>query len=401
MKLELEQYQKIVRKQRDNITLVMKVTNKCHLNCKYCYHLHNATEDLNADMDINLFKESILKICPPFKSVNLHIHGGEPLTLPVETLEEIFKFVDNYREAVKDYQKVYPAIQTNLTLLTDEKKALLEKYSIQLSTSFDGYYNKETRNLDVEKSIDRLNNVDLPNKGVINVVTRETCGHFEEQMEIFDKIKNTTVMSNPVFPFCCPDESKLEPGQYADYVIKRFEYQLENDKNFSWDTLRYLSSVVNEGVGCDCFCSYCLNSIFTISPSGRIRGCDVRYEDIFFYGNIRDINNFNDIYNLEGYQKFEKATLEHVNRCSDCEYYKYCKGACFNRSVVINNDIISKDYYCYDIKLIIQYFIDFFKEYDNDPSKLPKRLQNLNRGLMKALNDSTHYDKEKRRTKNV
>lgn len=383
--MNYEEYSNYVRKDRANATVVLKVTNKCPLRCKYCYHFADKSLDVNKDMPIELVKEAILKLCPPYKQVHIHIHGGEPLSLPNEQLEEIFKFINDYKMAVKDYQSVFPAVQTNLLFFDDEKKELLKKYEIGLSTSFDGICSKETRNIDVEAYINKLNNVD--NKGVINVVTNETISHFDEQMETFDRLGNTTVMSNAVFPFCCPDESKLRPGEYADYIIKRFEYQLNNDKPFSFDTIRYFATVALNGKGVDCFCSLCLNSIFTVDVNGNIKGCDVRYEDIYQYGNISEINNVYDIFQLEGYQKFEKATFEVVDRCQKCEYFNYCHGGCFNR-VVVNANKLSKDFYCYDIKIMIDYFIKFFEKYDNKIENLPEKLR-------KTLSMSEKYAKEK------
>lgn len=394
--IAFEEYQKIVRRKRVNVTLVLKVTNKCPLNCTYCYHFHNNPEDMSQDMDIELFKEAILKIAPSFEQVNIHIHGGEPLSLPGEKLEELFKFVNDYREAVKDYQEVYPAVQTNLCFYDDEKAKLFEKYQIGLSTSFDGIYNEETRGVDIQNTIDKLNGIEK--KGIINVVTKEAIDQFDQQMETFGKLKDATVMSNAVFPYCCPDKSKLEPGDYANYVIKRFEYQLENNIKPSWDTLRYFNSVIHEGKGVDCFCSYCLNSIYTVNPSGRIQGCDVRHEDEYFFGNVKDICNHNDIFELEGYKRFEKITYDLMVRCSECDCYQYCKGGCFNRTMVNKDSSLSKDSYCYDIKMMINYFKDFFNKYDNDPNKLPSLLQGSKGVLLEECKDKKDfYEKEGKR----
>ena len=33
----IDDFRNIVREKRSNCTLVLKVTNVCHLNCKYCF----------------------------------------------------------------------------------------------------------------------------------------------------------------------------------------------------------------------------------------------------------------------------------------------------------------------------------------------------------------------------
>ena len=53
----IDDFRNIVREKRGNCTLVLKVTNVCHLNCKYCYHLYENTEDMTKKMDIETFKE--------------------------------------------------------------------------------------------------------------------------------------------------------------------------------------------------------------------------------------------------------------------------------------------------------------------------------------------------------
>lgn len=357
---------------RTRTTLVLKITNRCPQKCDYCYHLYNNSEDLNKEMDIKTLKEALLKIAPAFGSVDIHLHGGEPLTVNKEKLEEIFKFVSEYRESQKDKQKVCVAIQTNLLLLDEDHVKLFKKYNISVSTSYDGKITDEIRHYSHNDFLNKLDILD-GKCGIINVVTKKTIENSTEHIHDLAKQFESPVLCNPVFPFCCSPADRLEPGQYSKYIIERFEYMVENNIKPSWDVMRYFKPVV--GGPRDCFCDICLNSIFTITPSGNIKGCDVRNDKEWIYGNLSEINNVYDIYQLPGYVNFEKMYHKYYNSCKKCDYFKYCKGGCLNRVTLFDNQF-GKESYCYDIKILIQYFIDYYEKHNNNIDNLPEILKN-------------------------
>lgn len=362
-------YKSNVRLLKNNLTLVLKLTNDCNQKCSYCYHNYKNCEDMKENMKINILKQAILKIGDRAKNLFIHLHGGEPLLLDVETLKEYLDFIQDYMDSNKD-RFIECSIQTNLINLSEEKLNLLKNYNIQISTSFDGFTSIKTRNMEINDFINKFNESHA--NGFVNVITKENINKMDEHISYIETICNAP-MCNPVFPFCCPDELKLDPGDFSNFIIKRFEYQLKNNNIFSSDVLEYLEPIVTGKT--DCFTSICLNSIITITPQGNIKGCDVRNEKEFIYGNIKDINTLEDIFELPNYINLEKIYYERLKECSKYPCYKYCKGGCINRMCLIDNQL-AKDSYCYDIGIIIDYFEKFYSKYENNINKLPDKLKN-------------------------
>ena len=122
--------------------LVMKVTRDCNLRCKYCY-LKNKDNYKGEIIDFELFKVVIQRIIKDkLKSNNHHekfslvFHGGEPLLLDSEKFAIMLDYAQN--EFNKNSINYDFCVQTNLTLLDEEKALLMQKYNVHVGASFDG-----------------------------------------------------------------------------------------------------------------------------------------------------------------------------------------------------------------------------------------------------------------------
>lgn len=129
------------KKETPQIDAWLHITNKCNLNCTYCY-----IKKTNESMPIELAKLYIDKMVEACKSINngyisIRFAGGEPL-LEINLIKSLIAYIEfNYPEYKFQY-----GIITNGILLKDEKivKYLLEK-NISVAVSLDGmeeYHNK-------------------------------------------------------------------------------------------------------------------------------------------------------------------------------------------------------------------------------------------------------------------
>ncbi|MFW6008497.1 MAG: radical SAM protein [archaeon] len=369
---------------RSNITFVLKLTNMCDNNCKYCYHKHLMPDPSSSILDYDLYEEALHKVIPYYKSVALHHHGGEPLMLTAEQLGKYFEIATRVK---KQYNtSVDLCLQSNLLHLTKEKIDVINKYNVGFSTSYDSKafnFNREGKQSDWKEKYDFFKQYQIENNrgydiGFINIITKKTI---ENKDEVIKDIENndSLVMSNFMTNFCVRnDDVIVEPGKYYEFIKERFEYQVKNKKLLTPDTYRYLQVLYDKDMG-DCHCSHCLNSIHAMTPTGILKGCDMRNEDEFLYCNIKDLDNIKDLFKQEKYLKIEKATYDVYDRCKDCPYVDYCNAGCYNRSMPFYSDNgkynLSKDAYCYDLKKLFKYFIDYFKCYDNNVYKLPENVK--------------------------
>ena len=105
--------------------LVLWLTGRCNLKCKYCYAAHGPAKD----MDMDTFKKAVeLMGAYPFK---IQFAGGEPL-LNKPLLEEILDYLERERPDVSC------AIQTNGTLIDDSFARMVKRHRLAVGVSMDG-----------------------------------------------------------------------------------------------------------------------------------------------------------------------------------------------------------------------------------------------------------------------
>lgn len=373
----------------NKITFVVKLTNFCDSDCQYCYHKYKMPDDPKAKLDYNLFKESLQKVLnATTDGVSIHFHGGEPLSLSPYELEQYFIIANDIKN--NSNKRVTLCIQSNILHLNKEKLDLINKYGISLSTSYDSLSYCNNRCSDITEWQEKYNLYMTNQKethqkidylGLINVVTSDSIKEMDKIIEDIENLDGNNVMSNPAAAFSSKNDNIiLKPGEFAQFTIKRFEYQWKHNKKISTDTGRWLLPLLN--MRSTCHTSICLNSVLTLTPTGILKGCDMRNEDHFLYCNIKDIEKLEDLFEVEKYKKLEKAYIELHKRCSSCEVYNYCNAGCFNLSSYFYDDdgnlVLSKFAFCEDVKILIKYFSNFLNNVDIDtlPNNFKKSIFN-------------------------
>jgi uncharacterized protein len=115
-------------------SLIVKVTNRCNLDCAYCYENVSRT---GQDMSIQIFKSIVDRTYTSTTAKNVHFifHGGEPTLLKDEWYLEAVSYASN---VAANFQKTASfGLQTNLTALTEEKISLFKFLNIRPGVSID------------------------------------------------------------------------------------------------------------------------------------------------------------------------------------------------------------------------------------------------------------------------
>lgn len=99
----------------------------CNIACTYCYEhpMRDAGNFGNKGYDLEAMKRGLAA-----EGKDFTLHGGEPLLMPIEDLEEIWRW------GLARYGK--NGIQTNGALITDEHIRLFRAYKVQVGISMDG-----------------------------------------------------------------------------------------------------------------------------------------------------------------------------------------------------------------------------------------------------------------------
>ncbi|XRP96544.1 radical SAM protein [Methanocaldococcus sp. 16A] len=162
--------------------LILKITNRCNLNCIYCY----ASNKNNKDMDFETAKNAVDYILKIDDKLKIQFTGGEPL-LNFDLIERIISYcTETYSNKYISY-----AIQTNGTLLSEKIIKKIKDLEIKIGISIDGlevndilrpYKNKKPSTIDTLKGIYLLKEHNIP-FGVTIVVTNKNLPYIKEFIE--------------------------------------------------------------------------------------------------------------------------------------------------------------------------------------------------------------------------
>ena len=123
-------------------TLILKVAERCNLNCSYCYmyqHGDNSFLTRPKFMSDDVFSNVLRRMrdyCElrPTHKMQINLHGGEPTLLGVERLDAMASMAK--RELGPRLAGI--VMQSNGTLIDEACIEVLKKHNIQTSISIDG-----------------------------------------------------------------------------------------------------------------------------------------------------------------------------------------------------------------------------------------------------------------------
>lgn len=128
--------------------LELAISDACNLNCPHCMHFINNADTLAGRSSMHMSFETARRSIDAFlvvvreqgtRQVRIHFGNGEPLTnFPV--LRKVLEYCDTISDISFSF-----AMNSNLTLLTDEMAAVLKHYRVKIATSLDG--TREANNL--------------------------------------------------------------------------------------------------------------------------------------------------------------------------------------------------------------------------------------------------------------
>ncbi|MGW1532008.1 FxsB family cyclophane-forming radical SAM/SPASM peptide maturase [Streptomyces aureus] len=122
---------------------IVKMHGRCNLACRYCYLYEGPDQSWRtrpAATPPGVLERIALRIgehagTHALTDVSLVLHGGEPLLAGVDTLA---RFTGLVRDRAPDGCTVHATVQTNATLLTKRRLAVLSRHGIRVGISLDG-----------------------------------------------------------------------------------------------------------------------------------------------------------------------------------------------------------------------------------------------------------------------
>ncbi|WP_292460972.1 radical SAM protein [Methanothermococcus sp.] len=278
--------------------LILKITNRCNLNCIYCYANNNDNnsniDDNNnsnnnndrdnsckKDMDFKTAKNAIDYILKTDHNLKIQFTGGEPL-LNFKLIEDIV----NYCNKAHTNKNISYAVQTNGTLLNEEIIEKIKKLNINIGVSIDTadikdntlrpYKNGSSSTLDTIRGIYLLKNNKVP-FGITTVVTNKNLPHIKDFVEYLMALGIKSISFDLLKPKK-KEHLKLMPNENEfNKILKdlnNYPIYIKNLQKRPKDKYCYLNS----------------GDLLFVNEVGDIYPCPT-LEGYFYMGNINNTNN--------------------------------------------------------------------------------------------------------------
>ena len=211
---------------------IFVVTTVCNMNCVYC-QANNGIHQSNVFMSEDTAKKAVdIALSSPARHLSFEFQGGEPL-LNFKIIRSIVEYAEEHNEN----HEIEYNIVSNLTLITDEILAFLEKYSVNIATSIDG--NRELH----DKNRPFLNNSGSYSKvrdsvrfiqshgikvGAIQTTTRASFAHGKEILKTYVDLGFDSIFVRPLTPLGKALKNWGEIGYTASEFARFYSELLDN-----------------------------------------------------------------------------------------------------------------------------------------------------------------------------
>ena len=377
-----------------NLTIYM--TDKCNLNCSYCYERSNESSfDGSNELDIESFKRNMIFFLDNFEysdSIALSFFGGEPL-LKYNLIEDCVHFCEELSDS---YNVNFSfGMTTNGTLINSEIADFLARHNFSIVISIDGDKkvhdaNRKFKNGKGSFELIRNNLEYLKNRifTVARVTVHDSRYDFIAACDALKALGINNVAFSLVYAgkkiFTQNDYMLLEEGirrlqdYYYNDLNNGISFSIYNfSKIISYFSIgyRHMSSILP--------CSGGVNN-FSFSQNGDIYLCHG-------FANNRDylFGNINEGLNSSKRLKFLQSQLISNRRdeCGKCWARHLCGGICYAQAADLNKINSDQNIYCMYNKEMIKAGIKLYASLtDKQRSNMRSFLKNYD-SISKVIND--------------
>jgi uncharacterized protein len=346
-------------------TLIVKFASPCNLNCTYCYEYN--TGDNSWKKKPKFFSKENAKILnerikeylndTALQKINIVAHGGEPLLLGAQSLDEILYIL---KEGIED--KINFGMQTNAVLVNEQIVEVLKTHNVKCGVSIDGnithnrfrvFHNGKSSYEDTLRGYKLLNGNNLV-AGILCVVDFDT-----DPKEVLDSLcalsPRQLDLLQPFYNHDHPVGNEILGDKFYKWFGRAFEYYMNKPE---WHDIQVrifeaaLFSILSKKSNSDWFGGPHGNYL-VIETDGNYDILD-HLKSIGSYGKqISDLNiNLNDSSfskaNNQIHEIYKKYNIKSPpDSCSTCKQKEMCGGGYYpTRYNSQNNSLNNKSVYC-------------------------------------------------------
>lgn len=320
------------------ITITMKVSNSCNLNCVYCYE----TKNMNTQDPI-MSLEIVEKVIGDFSrldygNIQFIWHGGEPLLAGIDYFSQV---VNIQKKLNNQGVHISNCLQTNGILLDNEWIRFATEHKFGIGISFDGpasIHNIQRpahSGLSFERTLRSIKLLQDNNFPFIIACVITSLGIKSPNL-FWDYFIDNEIMEFDFLP-CLSYPSNIPTSTYSsvsdwdfsEFMTHIFDKWIEHNDDAI--NIKLLENIIfNMIQGCQstlCKLSGRCEDFYTITTNGELYACDSFVGDPeYCYGDIRKLDIYKIISNEELNIKKRLTTLN--NECQHCDWIEVCKGGC-------------------------------------------------------------------------
>jgi len=358
----------------------IQVTNRCNLNCKYCYM--NANKDLSS-MTFDQFKY-VIDCLIKFGVKNVMLSGGEPCLHP--DIVSMIRYVTA--------KGLKAGLVTNGTIMSRELAECLFANNVVVQISIDAM---DSDNYILSRGIDRLNmvveNISLLNKNDITVTMSITLNNvtISEVKKVVDFALLNQIHTLH-YGFLVPSdrcrENNMTMDRLLDALLCLYEIQINKYLYIQIDFVEnYINAIADENKN-PYYCNSMSCSNMEIQPNGDIYQCGA-LETLMQKSTKKPINIFNEdkaqiVSRISS--EWKTVGIHDILDCHDCDVKYVCRGGC--RAIVYQT--FGNLYGAQPICNELQKFISTIKK-DYEAGKLDEYIKYLR--IVSSSSDNSGYMK--------
>lgn len=320
--------------------LLLKVANRCNINCSYCYWFHDQrvyTKEkiLTPDAERLLYArlDEYFSAHKP-ERFSINFHGGEPLLLGKKRFSRLCAYLRQLEQIHSVDLRL--SVQTNGLLIDDEWAKILKGFRVTVGVSLDGTmqrndlhrldFSGRSTYIQVVRGIRVLQDNDLA-VGILSVWSPgasaiDLCKHFAHELGIFS------------VDFLMPDgtfDDRIDCTGMSDFFCALFDiwYFEEIDQRFEVRVAKNLLRLVLTGESDSESLGYGPTTTFAVGTEGDYEVLDVL--NVLGSGaaltraNLRD-TPFDRVNGIPEWRRQVISSLLLNRKCVDCHLVSECGG---------------------------------------------------------------------------
>jgi uncharacterized protein len=322
-----------------NAQFVIKTSKQCNLRCQYCSEfkdLHK-TDVMTIVQIESMYRhiESYYRSLPHFTDIKFIWHGGEPLLLPPRFYWEVLDLQSQIFTG--DNYKVTNSVQTNLTVLDDERLLLLAEgfdgvgVSIDVLGGLRTYENGRDSQARVLANIDRLRESNIP-FGCITVLSHKNIDNVEKIYQFYREL-NLHARLLPLHDTETVGQNngiEIDPHSLLKAFKTIFELWLGDELDTAitpvFEMVRDVLNFYDPQATCYFYDKREWENINIVNITGDIYSYADAYQIERSYGNIFT-TPLAELYDSAGHEASILAAERRLEQtCVDCKFFGACSG---------------------------------------------------------------------------